>query len=119
MLPAPDAVEKFIKHLSLPNGSLHKQKIWFFGDKGAGKKNFVENFSAILREHYIKMSGCNERITRYGGMSQELRERYEFAGFKFEYCEDVTAVTLCSTHKTRERRQDIIESKFQLFKMGV
>jgi len=61
----------------------------------------------------------NERIDRYGGMSQEIRERLMWQGVNIEYCPEVKADILCSTHKTRERRRDIVESKFLLFKMGL
>ncbi len=119
MLPKENAVEEMVKRFLNGSGDLHRDKVWFFGEKGGNKKTFVENFSAILRDHFIHGGMCNEVINRYGAMSQELRERFGFAGFKFEYCPEVQATTLCSTHKTRERRQDIIESKFLLYKMGL
>lgn len=115
MLPQLDVVRKFVEMLS-PS----PKKVWCFGNKdGAGKKSFVENFSAIRRDHFLFGGMCNERIDRYGAMSQELRSRFEFQGFEFRFCDVITATTLCSTHKTSARRQDIIESKLLMFKVGM
>lgn len=115
LLPETDAVQKFIEKFE----EVGNDKVWFFGEKGGNKSNFVENFSAIRRDYYIKGGMSNERITRYGAMSQELRERFTWNSFRFEYVPEAKCKQLCSTHKTKERRQDIIESKFQLFKMGL
>jgi len=114
MLPEPDAVEKFVVYFKDK-----KELIWCFGDKGAGKKAFVENFSAIRREHFIKGGMCCEQIKQYGAMSQELRERFQFNGFKLKFTADAKCKPMCGTHKTRERRQDIIKSKFLMYKMGL
>ena len=115
ILPEKDAVEILVAEF----GKKWNDKIWYFGNKGGNKQNFVENFSAIRREHYLKGGGCCERIKQYGGMSQELRTRFAFAGFKFIYLPEMKATTLCGTHKTRERKQNIIKSKFLLFRMGL
>ena len=119
MLPEPDAVEKFVAQMTDANGKLHDSKVWYFGEKGGNKQNFVENFSAIRRDYFIKTGMCCERIEQYGAMSQELRERFQFNGFKFEYTPDAKCKPLCSTHKTRQRRQDIIKSKLLMYKMGL
>ena len=51
--------------------------------------------------------------------SWKVLSAFAFAGFKFQYCEDIVCKQMCKASKTRERRQDIIESKFKLFKMGL
>lgn len=115
ILPEKDAVAVMVAEF----GKRWKDKVWYFGNKGGNKQNFVENFSAIRREYYLKGGGCCERIKQYGGMSQELRTRFTFAGFKFNYLPEMKASTLCGTHKTRERKQNIIKSKFLLYRMGL
>jgi len=115
MKPEPNAVEEFMKKFNTDN----KELAWYFGDKGAGKKNFVENFSAIRREYFIKSGMCCERIKQYGAMSQELRERFMFIGFRLQYLPEAKCKQLCSTHKTLDRRQDIIKSKYLMYKMGL
>jgi glycosyltransferase involved in cell wall biosynthesis len=115
MCPDPDAVEEFMKCFNQDDKSI----VWYFGDKGAGKKNFVENFSAIRREYFIKAGMCCERIEQYGAMSQELRERFMWQGFRFQYVPEAKCKELCSTHKTADRRQDIIKSKLLMYKMGL
>lgn len=109
--PANEAIELFVSRLK--NG----EKKWYFGDKGSQKTNFVENFSAISREHFIEAGMCNERVTGYGGMSQELRERFSAQGFELKYCEEIKAEQLMSAHKDTERRNQIIEMKNLVYKL--
>lgn len=116
ILPDKDVAEVVINYFNMYQDS---NRVWIFGNKGGNKKSFVENFSAIRRDHFIRGGMCNERINLYGGMSQELRERFMFSNFQFVFADDMKATTLCSTHKTRDRRQQIIKSKFQLYKMGL
>jgi len=61
----------------------------------------------------------NERINRYGGMSQEIRERWLAQENLFEYCRGAKSIALGKSSMTNERRQDIIKSKFKLYKMGL
>ncbi|KKK47464.1 hypothetical protein LCGC14_3154930, partial [marine sediment metagenome] len=97
--------------------ALEEGKIWFFGDKGAHKNAFVENFSFIKRFDFIKFGMMNERLDRYGGMSQELRTRWIKQGGELKYLADARAKELLSSKLTTEKRKDIIESKFKLLKM--
>ena len=110
--PDPIAVSEFVKAITET-----KDKKWFFGNKGSGKKSFIENFSAIRREYIIKGGMFNERIDRYGGMSQELRSRFQWQGFELVYLPDVMAEEIRSSKLTPERRKDIIEMKNLLYKL--
>ena len=113
-VPKPDAVFMLLQEVS------SSQKMWVFGKKGgADKKNFVENFSMIRRDEFIRAGMCNEQIDRYGGMSQELRERFQAQGFILKYVPEAGAEILNKTSKTADRRADIIAMKQKLFKMGL
>jgi len=104
--PEQEAVTEFVKAVL---GT--KDKKWFFGDKGSQKKSFVENFSAIRREYIIKAGMFNERVNRYGGMSQELRNRFQWQGFTLEYLDSAKSQELRSSKLTVERREDIRQMK--------
>jgi len=110
LAPEPDAVENFIKNAD--------EKKWLFGDKGGGKKSFVENFSFANRNDIIRFGMFNERIYKYGGMSQEIRERWMTQKKEFIFIEGAKAVALKSSKMTNARRQDIIEMKFLLNKIN-
>ncbi|HLB57387.1 MAG TPA: glycosyltransferase [Gammaproteobacteria bacterium] len=111
IMPASDAIEKFVEKLRT------RQNTWMFGNKGANKKSFVENFSAVRRSEFMRFGMFCERINEYGGMSQEVRTRWELQGNCTEYVEDVMATVLCKSHKTREKRRGIINMKLLLTKM--
>lgn len=110
--PKPDAVEMFVRILSATN-----EKFWFFGNKGSEKVSFVENFSAIRRNHLIRAGMFNERINRYGGMSQELRSRFIAQDFKLRYLPDAEAEQLKSSKLTSAKRKDIVAMKYLLYKL--
>ena len=109
--PNNDAIQAFVSNIK------GLDKVWLFGNKGFKKQTFVENFSFILREEFIAAGMMNERITGYGGMSQELRERFLAQGFELKYCDDVKAEELMTARKNVERRNQIINMKNLLFKM--
>ena len=52
---------------------------WNFGDKQtdgkSGNNNFVENFSAVHKSNLVAIGMFNERITMYGGMSEDIRNK--------------------------------------------
>lgn len=109
LYPEKDAVERFLERLD--------EKTWIFGNKGYEKKAFVENFSMIRRDLFIKAGMFNERIDRYGGMSQELRNRFKAQGFRLEYIEEAKAKEILSAQKMSAKREDIIKMKNLLWKM--
>lgn len=108
MIMEPNAVEEFLKWL--------KPKTWLYGDKGA-KKEFVENFSCIYRSEVINAGLFSERITAYGGMSQEIRCRIRNQGLRTEYIASAKAVPAGKSSNRNRKRQDIIKMKNRLFKM--
>lgn len=112
--PETDAIDKLANKL-MSKGEKH----WVFGEKGGHKATFVENFSAIYRDDFIKAGMCNERIDEYGGMSQELRERFTAQGFEFVYEPEAKAETIKKSSMTKERRQSIINMKLKLWRMGL
>ena len=111
LLPENDAVEKFITKLSSM-----KEKSLVWGNKGAGKRDFIENFFAIRKRHIAEAGMFNERIDRYGGQSQEIRERLKKQGFRMEYSNDAKSSPLFGTKKNN-RRYDIFNSKLKLWKL--
>lgn|SRR3990167_4133857 len=115
LLPESGAITVFVAAFK----NQPKDKMWWYGDKGTGKKTFVENFSAIRRDYFINAGMCNERMDHYGGMSQELRSRFEAQGFTEQYLEEAKAIQISGSHLTDKRRQDIIHSKKILWKMGL
>jgi len=109
--PEKDAITQFITRIN------KKDKLWLFGEKGGKKVNFVENFSFIKRSNFIKAGMMNERINGYGGLSQELRDRFTGQGFKLIYTPEAVAEQLMSGRKSTERRDSIIKMKNLLARM--
>lgn len=116
-VPMPSAIRSFVEAM------LHftkDQKNWLWGDKGWGQRNFVENWSCIRRQHFINFGMFNERIDRYGGMSQEIRRRFAFQGGDLGYVETAKAREIKTAHKwDLKRRKDVIDMKFKLWKMNM
>jgi len=112
LCPQPDAIRKF---LDIYNAKLNK--IWLFGNKGTGKKSFVENFSFIKRSSFINFGMLNERINNYGGMSQEIRSRWSSQKGEFLLVEGAIAKELKTSKNTTKRRNQIVKMKFLLYKM--
>jgi glycosyltransferase involved in cell wall biosynthesis len=105
----PNAVEEFLKHLS--------SRIWVYGDKQASKREFVENFSAVYRHRVIQAGMFCERITQYGGLSEELRKRLNRQGVTTEYVSSARANPAGKSSNRNRKRQDIIKSKNRTWKM--
>ena len=112
----PDAIGNFVKKLTTMSED-HKQKVWVWGSKGAFK-SFVENFSATWRRTLIDGGMFNERIDEYGGMTQEVSNRFGAQGVKFDWCPESLAEPIIKTHSKAHNREAIIRSKIKLYKMG-
>lgn len=110
MIPDPDAIATFVAGM--------KPKHWLYGNKG-GKKEFVENFSAVYRDEVIVAGLFNERINLYGGQSQEIRSRIRKQGFQVEYVETAKATPSGKSSNKNRKKSDIIKMKNRLFKMGL
>jgi len=115
MQPQPTAVAEFVTKMQ----DYNDKKVWLFGEKGANKTSFVENFSFIRRDDFIRAGMCNERVNKYGAMSQELRARFKYQGFEMVYTPQAQATVLGGSHKNLQRRADIIDSKVMLWKLNL
>lgn len=113
LLPENDALGMFGAELDARKG----EKVWLFGSKGYEKHNFVENWSAIPRSDLIKAGMFNERVNGYGGMSQELRERFSAQEFDLRFVPDVKAREMIKGSKGSDRRRQIIRMKELLYKL--
>lgn len=105
----PNCVEEFVKY--------SKPKVWLYGNKGSGKREFVENLSCVNRNDVINAGMFCERMTQYGGLSQETRTRIRNQGMSTEYIESAKAVAMGKSSNRNRKRQDIIKSKNRLAKM--
>lgn len=96
----------------------YRPKSWLWGTKDGVVKGFVENFSCVGRKDLIKIGMFSERMQWYGGMSQEIRTRAEGAnGMDLIYLQEAEATSIKRTTSKNKRREDIIDAKFQVFKM--
>lgn len=106
-----DALEKIATH----NG----ERVWYWGGKIAKgklstKREFVENFSWCRKRDIAEMGLFNERITAYGGMSQEIRERAKRFGMTFQYVEEAQAE---ATIHAEKKRSEIWKGKLLINKL--
>ena len=113
MKPDREAIQTFVNEIK------DTEKVWLFGKKGGDKTTFVENFSFIKRQDIINAGMFCERITEYGGMSQELRARFSKQGFSFVYVSDALAEQIHKTSLTPERRMSIVRSKNLLARLNL
>jgi len=95
-----------------------KRKIWLFGDKGAQKTSFVENCSAIWRQHLIDGGMFNEQINKYGAMTRELYTRFTRQGFEFLYLPAAKATPLAKSRDRERKEKEIDESRDFLKRIG-
>lgn len=105
-----EAVKEFLMHL-------HAPKVWVWGMKDSTMKGFIENFSAINRRDFISQGMFCERINVYGGMSQELRTRFERGGFGFSFVEKAKANSIKRSKGMSSRREDVIQAKYLVYKL--
>lgn len=110
MIMDKNCIEEFVKHTT--------PKVWLYGNKG-GKKDFVENLSSIKRQDVIDFGLFSERMVRYGGLSQETRNRFKHQGCRTEYVETAKATPTGKSSNRNRKKQDIISSKNRLWKMGL
>lgn len=108
--PEPTAVEAFVNNLKRNKGY---SAVW--GDKGAGKRDFIENFFCIRRKHIADAGMFNERINEYGGQSQELRERLRNLGFNLQFEPAARATQLCKTKSKSNKRYELFRTKTKLW----
>lgn len=91
---------------------------WLWGSKDGVVKGFVENFSCIARNELIKHGMFNERMQWYGGMTQEVRQRFEGGNnFDFIFMQETQATSVRRATSKNRRREDIINAKFLVYKI--
>lgn len=106
----PDAVSVF--------ADARKTKTWLWGMKDGVGKSFVENFSCVNRKDFIDGGMFAERIQWYGGMTQEIRNRFERGrGFRFAFIGRAKANQTRRAKSKKFKRGSIIEAKWTLFKI--
>lgn len=105
-----NCVEEFVKNL--------KPRCWLWGNKGT-KKDWVENLSCVGREDFMTFGGFNERITKYGGMSQEARARARRQLITLEYVETAKATPTSKSRNRWTKKIEIMEMKNTCWKMGL
>jgi glycosyltransferase involved in cell wall biosynthesis len=106
----PGAIESFAKRIY--------SKKWLWGEKDLTKKGFVENFSAVMRKDLINGGMFNERITKYGGLTQDIRMRFERGqGLIFEFVPEAKAEAIIKSRSKWSKKDDIISSKTLLWKL--
>jgi len=106
----PGAIEAFAKKIY--------SKKWLWGEKDLTKKGFVENFSAVMRKDLINGGMFNERITKYGGLTQDIRMRFERGqGLIFEFVPGAKAEAIVKSHSKWNKKDQIVESKTLLWKL--
>lgn len=113
-----EAMAGFVERLEELEHENQTKKIWVWGNKGSFK-TFVENFSAVYRRELIVGGMFSERMVEYGGMTQETSRRFGQQGFKFEWAPQALAEPIIGTHSKANKRQQIINSKIRLYKMGL
>lgn len=105
----PDCVEEFVANV--------KPRYWLSGNKGANKQTFIENLSCLYRRDMLRFGGFSERGEWYGYQSQYCREVAKAQALKTEYCETARAIPVGKSSNRNRKREEIILSKNQLFKM--
>lgn len=106
----PDCVERFVENM--------KPLYWLYGNKGK-KKEFVENLSCINRDDFMTFGMFNERMVKYGGLSQETRSRARRQNITIEYIETAKAIPMGKSRNKWVKKMDILETKNTLWKMGL
>lgn len=109
LIPEPDAVSEFIKNAY--------DNVWLWGVKDEAEKGFVENFSCVNRGAFFRHGMFNERIDKYGGLTQETRSRFEANGILPSYITTAKATTSIRSKSKDSKRKDIIEAKYIVWKM--
>jgi glycosyltransferase involved in cell wall biosynthesis len=102
-----NAVSQFMK--------MAKERTWLWGVKDDNQKPFVENFSCVQRKYLVGGGMFNERMQWYGGMSEDVRNRY--AGMSFDFIYGAKAFQIKGAGKKSGRRKDIVRAKNLIHKL--
>ena len=105
-----EAVSEFVKYST--------ERVWLWGMKDDTSKGFVENFSSCLRRDIVKHGMFNERMIHYGGMTQDIRTRFEEElGFSFSFIDTARAKGIKRAISKMAKRDQIIKAKLLLYKL--
>jgi len=110
--PEPFAVEAFVNNIKKIK---EPSAIW--GDKGAGKRDFIENFFCIRKKDIVNAGMFNTAVQTYGFQSQEIRERLRGLKYKLEYEPQAKASTIFGTHNKNKKRYEVLISKNIIWKL--
>jgi glycosyltransferase involved in cell wall biosynthesis len=111
-LPDVDAVERFVNRIKS-----EKNPCAIWGDKGAGRRDFIENFFIIRKKDIVNAGMFNERINEYGGQSQEVRERLHSLGYSLIYEPLAKSTPLFGTHNRSKKKYQLVRMKTKLWKL--
>lgn len=111
-LPDEDAVERFVGKIKQI-----KEPVAVWGDKGAGRRDFIENFFIIRKKDIVNAGMFNERINEYGGQSQEIRERLHCLGYELVYEPTAKSEPLFGTKNRSKKRYQLLRMKTKLWKL--
>jgi glycosyltransferase involved in cell wall biosynthesis len=110
--PDDDAVERFVNRIKQ-----EKNPCAVWGDKGAGRRDFIENFFIIRKKDIVNAGMFNERINEYGGQSQEIRERLHCLGYGLIYEPLAKSEPLFGTHNRSSKKYQLVRMKTKLWKL--
>ena len=111
-IPDEQAVQAFVSNLKQTK---EPSAVW--GDKGAGKRDFIENFFMIRKEHIANAGMFNERINEYGGQRQEIRERLRKLGYKLHFEPAAKSDPQFGTKNRSNRKYELFRTKTKLWKL--
>jgi glycosyltransferase involved in cell wall biosynthesis len=102
--------------------SIVQDGFWYYGtkrvkDQLSTKKSFIENVSWITKKTFRKFGCFNEQITMYGAMSQDVRERCDIIGLRYEMVP--LAIAKCiSRSRSNDKKDQIWKAKLLLWKLN-
>jgi len=99
-----------------------KEKLWHWGRKIVKgkeiiKKGFVENFSWVSRNQFMYFGMFNERMKFYGGISQDVRERWAKFGGDFNCVPEAKVEQVVSSWSKWNKLDEIWKAKELLRQM--
>lgn len=104
-----NAVEKLLGEL--------KPRMWLFGNKGANKKTFVENFSCAYKRDVVSIGMFNERLNKWGSTTRELLNRMSSNGINTLYVKDALSKAIVGSKSKFTKKKEMIDSRFILWKL--
>lgn len=104
-----DAIVRFLDKL--------EPKTWVFGDKGANKTSFVENFSCIYKKDLVTLGMFSERMNLWGGMTRDLTLKMRYNGFTSIYCPLAKARVLLGSKSRYSKKEELVKAKLLLWKL--